>query len=250
MEKIKKEFLNTVSKQNIFSKKGNLGNPSKLAFYLLNLFRKVNLKNLNVLDIGAGVGVFSFYVSLMGAKRVTSLEPELEGGSETMNQKFNLIKNKLGINNVELSKRTFQELDEKSGPFDLILMHNSINHLDEDSCIKLQTDKSAMHVYMKLFAKLFSLTSNNGLIIIADCSRYNLFGDIGMKNPFAPTISWKNHQSPYFWRKMLEKAGYEYLSLQWTSLSKFGKLGKILMSNPIASYFFFSHFTLCMKKSI
>ena len=250
MEEIQKKFAITVSDEDIFSRKGNLGEPSKLLFYLKNMFKNIELKDLNVLDIGAGVGVFSFYISLMGARKVTSLEPELEGGSETMNEKFNSIKKKLGINNVELSKRTFQELDEHSGPFDLIIMHNSINHLDEDSCIRLQSDKSAMHVYMNLFAKLRKLTNKKGLVIIADCSRYNFFNAIGMKNPFAPTIRWNNHQSPYLWRKMLEEIGYEYLSLQWTSLSKLGKIGTIIMSNPITSYFFISHFTLVMKKSV
>ena len=242
-------FFKDVSNLNLYSKYGSIGTPKNLAFYLDNMFKSIDLKGLNVLDIGAGIGVFSIYLSIMGANRVCSLEPELDGGHDTMNLKFEDLKTRLEIRNVSLLKQSFQDTDEDYGPFDLILMHNSINHLDEVACMKLGIDDAARELYIKFFRKLFWLTHQNGTVIIADCSRTNFWNTIGLKNPFAPTIEWKKHQSPHLWRSMLEEVGFRYQDLNWTTLGMFGKAGKKLMSNLISSYFFNSHFRLVMKKN-
>jgi hypothetical protein len=245
----RKLFLKEICELNLFAKYGNMGTPKNLAFYLDNLFESINIKRLNILDIGAGIGVFSIYLSIMGASKICSLEPELDGGHSSMNQKFEDLKRKLEIRNVSLLKQSFQDLDENCGPFDLILMHNSVNHLDEGACMHLKHDNCARDLYLGFFTKIHGLTSKNGSVIIADCSRNNFWDTVGAKNPFAPTIEWKKHQSPYFWRSLLEEVGFSYRSLCWTTISIFGKVGKKLMSNLPAAYFLNSHFKLVMKKT-
>ena len=244
------QYYNIISNEHIFSKKGNLGTPKKLSFYLTNLLKKIDIKGKRILDIGSGSGVFSVYLSLMNAKSVYCLEPELSGSSKDTQRIFSRFINELQIKNIIAVKKPFQEMGREDLLFDIILLHNSINHLDENACSKLHDDPNAKQTYEHIFQKLYQYTAEKGCIIIADCSRYNFFPSIGIKNPIAPTINWKYHQPPKLWKRLLENAGYQPLSLTWTSISKFGNAGLYLLSNKIMSYFLLSHFILKMKKPI
>ena len=242
-------FINLVYEEKMFSEKGNLGTPKKFSFYLKHLFAGIDLKGKRILDIGAGNGVLDFYMSIMGAKSVLCLEPELSGSSNDIEKTFCRFTEELEIHNVALERKTFQEIDSDGGSFDILLLHNSINHLDENSCAALHYDLNAKEAYYKLLSKLYELTALNGCVIITDCSRFNFYSTLGLKNPFAPTITWKYHQSPYLWRKLLKKAGYIPVSLRWTSISKLGNIGRLLLDNRVAAYFLMSHFNLIMQKT-
>jgi len=63
----------------------------RLKFHLNFLFKDIDFKDKNVLDIGGGVGIHSFYAACMGARKVICLEPELAGSSTKLKEKFNSI---------------------------------------------------------------------------------------------------------------------------------------------------------------
>ncbi|MCK5221142.1 MAG: hypothetical protein KAR14_06145, partial [Candidatus Aminicenantes bacterium] len=73
----------------IIVRHGLFPDRSSLYFYLNNLFKRISLKNKKVLDIGAGNGLYGFFMSVRGAKKVTCLEPEGDGSNTTILNKFN-----------------------------------------------------------------------------------------------------------------------------------------------------------------
>ncbi len=219
----------------------------RLEFHLNFLFKEINFKDKNVLDIGGGVGLHSIYAACMGARKVICLEPELEGSSGGLNEKFSSINSELDLKNAYFIQETFQEY-EPSDIFDVVILHNSINHLNENACIKLKKDKSAQEEYKKYFRKLFQMTQSGSKVIICDCTDKNFFNLVGLKNPFAPTIEWEKHQSPKVWVNLLEECGFKKEKIKWSSFNILGKFGNLILGNKFFSYFLCSHFCLFMTR--
>ena len=145
-----------------------------LPFYLSDvLFKNVELKNKIVLDIGAGNGVYSFYALAKGAKKLICIEPEFEGSRSnyiSSLEKFRKFLNK--DNNVIISTKTFQEF-QSNIKFDVVLMHYSINHIDEENCTILESSRKAQKIYNNYFEKIYNSMSLNSDLIITDVSKYN-----------------------------------------------------------------------------
>lgn len=203
-----------------------------------------------MLDIGGGYGIHSFYAACKGAKHVTCLEPELAGSTKGTFDKFRKLSASLSLSNISFQPIRFQDFNSDDQIFDIILLHNSINHLDEEACIKLQYDDDARNRYKFIFQKLSKISAQGAKLIIADCSRYNFFASLGIKNPFAATIEWYKHQSPEFWSGMLLKYGFINPKVRWTSFNNLRKVGRLLFGNRFTSYFLTSHFVLVMDRNI
>lgn len=239
----KSEFYTLAVKSGLYSDEG------RLKFYLEKyLFQGIDFRGKNVLDIGGGSGLFSFYAAINGANRVIVMEPEIEGSTKGISKKFNEFNRILGnLDNIEFCTDTFQSY-RSDLLFDVVLMHNSINHLDESACIRLGFDSVAREKYSEIFTKLNSIISRNGLLIITDCSRYNFFTLIGVKNPIAPYIEWEKHQSPETWVQLLDEAGFELIQKKWFSLNSLGTLGRFFFGNRISAYFLTSDFRILLRK--
>jgi SAM-dependent methyltransferase len=235
-------YLNTIINEGLYKNKGNL------KFEMQNLFKGIDFINKKVLDIGGGVGQYSFYAACMGANKVICLEPEAEGSSSKMIKKFQRLNNLLGLNNVVINPITFQNFNPNGEMFDVIILHNSINHLDETACINLLKDKNAQIIYKNIFSKLYSLSNKKADIILSDCSRYNFFNLIKIKNPFAKAIEWHKHQSPETWIILLIEAGFSKPKIRWTSFNSTKWWGNILLGNKIMAYFLRSYFNITLKK--
>lgn len=235
-------YLDAVVKERLFP------NQDRLRFHTDALFRGVDFRNKTVLDIGAGVGLFSFYAAARGARRVVCLEPEVDGSTPGVLEKIDRLKKVLGRHNVEFSPITLQAFEPGAEKFDVVLLHNSINHLDENACINLLRDPKARAVYRELFGKLFALSNRGAKLIICDCSRYNFFALLGLRNPFVPTIEWHKHQAPQAWAELLAGAGFVNPGIRWRSFNRLGSLGRLLLANPLAAYFLESSFCLRMEK--
>ncbi len=238
------KYISFVMKEKLHSSKGNL------SFYLEYIFRGIDFSGKRVLDIGGGSGLLSTFCAVSkGASEVVCLEPEIGGTQLDATEKFMEARSTLGVSDkARLEKSTLQAYDAGNRKFDIIISHDSINHLDEEACVRLSQDESARKRYHALFRKLHDITSDSATLIIADCSRYNFFALCHMKNPFAPYIDWKKHQSPYLWASLLSDAGFRTLDIRWWSYNSLRSLGKWLLGNRLAAYFLYSHFCLTMKK--
>jgi len=235
-------YLNTIIKNGFYSRKGNL------RFHLENLFGGIDFKNKAILDIGGGSGLYSFYAACMGAKEVVCLEPEGEGSSSRVTEKFQQLSSQLKNDNVTLEPTTLQAYESDGKTFDIILLYNSINHLDEPACINLLHDDSSKAVYRKIFSKISSLSNNGARLIICDCSRRNFFSALGIRNPIAPTIEWHKHQAPELWADLLSDVGFINPKIRWSSFNGLRSCGKVLLGNRLMTYFLTSHFCLAMDK--
>jgi len=89
--------------------------------------------------------------------------------------------------------------------------------------------------------------NKNATIIITDCSKYNFFGDIGLKNPFAPQIEWKKHNSPYVWKKILQQSQYNSINVEWINHNSLRTAGSIIFGNKYMSYLLNSYFLIKCK---
>ena len=236
-------YLDTMIKEGMYSTKG------KLRFHLKTLFKGIDFNNKRVLDIGGGWGLLSFYASCRGAKAVLCLEPEAEGSSKRGTiQAFDKLGKILECDNVEIRSETFQEYEPGDSSFDIIILYNSINHLDETACINLLEDDAHKDTYRKIFSKLHSLLSTGGKLIICDCSRYNFFDALKIRNPVASAIEWHKHQSPKAWARLLGDVGFVNQKIRWSSFNSLGYLGRVLTGNKFMAYFLNSHFRLTMDK--
>jgi SAM-dependent methyltransferase len=221
----------------------NVGN---LRFYVDHLFDGVPLHGARMLDVGAGSGVYSFYAAAAGARRVVALEPEAEGSRTRVRERLRALGDRLGHDCVELRGESFQEFDARDERFDVILMHSSINHLDERATTALHVDPEARAVYRDLLAKLARMSEDGARLIVVDCTRRNLFARGPIANPFQPTIEWHKHQAPELWMELLEEVGFGEPRLRWSSLNTLRGPGRLVMGNRFANWFTLGAFCLTM----
>jgi len=233
---------------NVLAKTGIYPNKGNLAFLLRRLFQGIELNNARILDIGGGSGIISFYAACRGAKEVICLEPSSDGSSTGVNDKFLQIQSHMNFENVTLLDESFQVFTTNEESFDIIVLYNSINHLDEDACIHLQNSAIARNRYLELFHKMFTLCRNGSYLIIADCSNKNIFPHIGLRNPFMPSIEWHKHQEPETWIRILRKIGFVNPKISWSTFNRLRLPGVYILGNKFMAYLLLSHFSLRMQK--
>jgi hypothetical protein len=222
--------------------------PGNLRFQCDYLFDGVDFGGTAVLDIGAGDGASSFYAACNGASSVVSLEPELAGSSSGMTTRFESARDLIHADNVELRAETLQSFDAEGRSFHVLVSIASINHLDEEACIRLHEDEDARRTYLRTFAKLADLARPGAALVVADCARRNAFGDLGVKNPIVPMIEWHKHQSPKFWAGLLEQVGFRRPRIRWNSFNTLRRPGRALLGNRAAAYLLTSGFCLTMER--
>lgn len=227
---------------------GLYSNKKRFQFHMDSIFKGIDFEDRSVLDIGGGTGLYSFYAALKGARKVVCLEPEAEGGIAGSTNKFNRVRDLLGCRSVELRQSTLQEMEVGSETFDIVMLIDSINHLDERACINLLWDTGSKAIYRDLLAKVYALSNTGAKLIVCDCSRYNFFALTKIRNPFAPSIEWHKHQSPKVWSRLLAEVGFVNPRVEWSSFNRLYKWGRLLTGNRLAAYFLTSHFCLTMDK--
>jgi SAM-dependent methyltransferase len=221
-------------------------NVRNLRFYLDYLFDGVPLAGRRVLDVGAGDGVYSFYLAAAGAERVVALEPESAGSTAGVTGSFSRLAEALGLDSVELRTETLQDFDPGDERFDVLFLHAAINHLDESATMALGRDEAARQTYRSLFSKLASIGAPGAKLVAADASPHNLFGRLGLRNPLQPTIEWEKHQTPETWARLLEDAGFGDPRIRWNSINTLRRPGRVLLGNRVAAWFLDSTFCLTM----
>jgi SAM-dependent methyltransferase len=235
-------FYDFVDREKLWSK------GRYLKVYFDFLLEDVDLAGKTVLDVGAGAGLMSFYAASAGAARVIALEPEAKGSRSGMQDQFRHAAEQLGLNQVELITSTFQEYEPGEQRFDVIVMVYSINHLNEDACIRLTSDDRARQEYVSLFNRLYGMCTPGATLVMADCSPKNVFQLLGLRNPVAPTVEWHKHQFPKLWASLASKAGFNHPCIRWIAMNRLGRLGRVLFGNAVGAYLYKSDFCLCMTR--
>ena len=53
--------------------------------------------------------------------------------------------------------------------YDVVIMHNSINHLDEEAGIHLLKSDASYKTYLTIFENVFRIMKKGGVLIVTDC---------------------------------------------------------------------------------
>lgn len=173
---------------------------------------------------------------------MTALEPSPWSGSQDESSFLKLQSVLEPEGSVSVVSTRFQEFHSESR-FDLVVLHNSINHLDEELVSDVHRSDTARAAYREILGRIIAMLKPGGVVLLADCGRLNFFGGLGISNPFAPSIEWNLHQEPSTWVSLLESVGCK-CKVEWNSLSITGRPGRILLGNRCGSFFTTSHFTI------
>jgi SAM-dependent methyltransferase len=223
-------------------------NRRRLLWEMRTLFQDIRLEGQRVLDVGGGYGEASFYAAASGARNVICLEPDAAGSRSGVRDRYAALQNRLQDAAVTLLPVTLQDFELRDDRFDVIVLNDSVNHLDESSCVTLLEDERSRERYRTIFAKIHALATSNAVLIVTDCSRDNFYARLGLRNPFAPTIEWHKHQRPEVWASLLEAAGFRNPTLRWSSFNSLRWAGRALLANRVAGYFLHSHFALVLRR--
>jgi SAM-dependent methyltransferase len=223
----------------------------RLQWRIKHLMKGFEIQNANILDVGCGSGTYAIYLALLGAKHVVGIDPEGAGSVSGVKNAFLQRIEKLDIQNCEFMGVEFAEGLFPEGHFDLILSYNSINHLHEINS-KLSHNSDAYNAYLRIFSEFFRITSIGGMLILADCSRANLFSPFcayGLKHPLAcmRQIEWNKHQVPRVWMQLCLKSGFLIHSKSWYVPSPLRNI-RPLVDNWLFNFCTFSHFIIRARK--
>ena len=226
------------------------GIPRSFAYeyYFKNyIFEGIDIKNKSLMDFGGGNGIASFFaVHSDRSCNCTIVDPFSEGSNAQMINQYRQL-SKIYGNIVKLHNDYVDTLpvDDK---FDLILMHNSINHVGEDIIELVESNKEHWDQYLTRLEPVILRAKKGAHIVIADCSNKNFWNDLGIRNPLAPNIDWNLHHRPQVWRRMLKELGCSHSETRWTARREFLAPGKFMLANRFFNYFLGSHFVSVYKK--
>lgn len=214
-----------------------------LTHYFDRLFEGIPIHGSSILDVGGSDGLLAFLLADRGAT-VTCLEPMANGSNKDMIIARTLYAEAAQAGaNVTFVGESFQNwitVDK----FDVVIFHNSINHPDEDACTKVQVEPSALRSYHSIFQKVGSISKSGAYLLVSDCANRNLFGDLGIRSPFASAIEWEIHQQPGTWGQIVRSAGFSDIEITWNFSSRSPTFIRRLFRNAFGAYITSSHFTL------
>ena len=227
---------------------GIYSNTANLGRHLRYLFDGIELRGKQLLDIGGGAGLLAVYAAVRGAEAVC-VEPEAHGSTSGVTDKFLQLKSAVDPQlTVELVSAPIQEYLATPRRFDVVVIANAINHLNEEACIRLHRDPAAQAAYQELFSALFRALNPGGWLVATDCSNANFFNAIGVRSPFMPDIEWHKHQPPRVWDRLLQRCGFAPATVRWSAPNTLGRAGRLALGNRLAAYFLLSHFRLAARK--
>jgi cyclopropane fatty-acyl-phospholipid synthase-like methyltransferase len=205
------------------------------------LFQGIRLIGMHVLEVGCGNGAWAIWAALHGADRVVGIEPQAAGSTENTLTEFRQTIETLKLSDkVVASNQYLHELPVEERPFDVIVMYNVINHLDEEAVVVLSSEVFAYERYVTLLKDLRLRMRSGGWAVVADCARTNFWLRLGLRSPFAPTIEWHKHQNPRTWIKVFKSAGFKSYDVRWSPLQPLPKL----TANWLVQYLTMSNFVL------
>ena len=189
------------------------------------LFAGIPLTGAHVLEVGCGTGAWAIWAALHGADRVVGIEPEAQGSTANVLAMFKQTIELLGLSGKVLATDQYlHRLPLQKQQFDVVVMFNVINHLDEDAVVVLHQEPAAFERYVTILQNLRLRLRPKGWVVVADCARTNLWPRLGLASPFARSIEWHKHQNPHTWINVFEHAGFRHFDLRWSPLQPFPRL--------------------------
>ena len=104
------------------------------------IFEGIDIKGKSILDVGCGNGELMRSALLQGANICKGIEPNV-----------NVTKSIWNIKDILLFPIRFQDYEMAANTIDVIVLKDSINHLDEESCITLHKNVTAIMRYKEIF---------------------------------------------------------------------------------------------------
>ena len=233
----------------ILLSKAGISRPAGYDFYFSNyIYDDIDLDGKKILDIGGGNGIASFH-ALNSSENCSAwvVDPIAEGSNDLMLAQYESMKKSYGAERINFHRDYVNTLLDP-GTFDIIVMHNTVNHIGEDILQDISYKNEAYTEYVSRLKTILDRLASDGILIVADCGSRNFFGQIGLKSPFAPSIDWHLHCEPGVWQQMIEDIGVLHIKTQWTARREFGVFGKFFLANRLFSYFTNSHFVSTYRK--
>jgi hypothetical protein len=143
----------------------------------------------------------------------------------------------LGISEVEVRPDRLENFASEGRVFDVIILCNTVNHLDQEACDRLPRDSEARERYHRLFGMVATLVEPEGTLIVTDCGRHNLFAPLtrlGIPHPFEPAITWRKHQEPRVWAALLKESGFSAGRITWRVPNRLRRLEGLLSNGLVA----------------
>lgn len=218
--------------------------PTRYLAYQALVFADVQLAGRRVLDVGGGNGAMSFYAASRGARSVVCLDPLEEGSNDAMDHQYQSLAQHVGGPVTRIRER-FQDW-RTAQVYDVVLVHNAINHFDEVACGRIPAP-DARAAYVRIFTALRALLAPGGHLVLTDCARRNLWGDLHLPNVFAPTIDWRIHQQPRVWDALMVEAGFQPGRIRWIAPSRMRRPGQLVFGNRLGGYLTNSYFILTSR---
>ncbi len=240
-----KEFFDYAARAGLYS------SPARLEYYCRQFFRGVPLEGRRLLDVGCGGGLLLTYARLAGARRCVGLEPEADGATAGSLGRLGRMLADLGVDGVEVRGERLQDYGPAPGAFEVVVMCNVINHLDQEACDRLPRDPAARRRYVGLLGEVARVLVPGGTLVLTDCGRINLFAPLtrlGLRHPFEPSITWERHQEPRVWVALLEEAGFRDPRVSWRVPNRLRALAGLL-SNGLASRCLSSDFRIVARRA-
>jgi SAM-dependent methyltransferase len=201
------------------------------------LFEGIDLRGQEVLEIGAGDGLLSLWLLHAGARLVVSLEPEADGATTGVAKAAERFRTDLCVpgSRWEYRAETFQSY-KPDRKFGVIVSHASINHMDEEACVRLRDDMGARERYLELFRKIKRSLARRGSFMFADCGRVNYWRYLLRRQPpWSPSIEWHKHQEPETWCDLLCETGLNPVRVRWSHhFYRLRGLGSLLTTRTAA----------------
>jgi 2-polyprenyl-3-methyl-5-hydroxy-6-metoxy-1,4-benzoquinol methylase len=208
------------------------------------LFSGIEFAGRRVLDVGCGPGTWALWAALHGAASVLGIEPEADGSTTgALGTMRRLIADLDMAGRVSARDALLQNLVHEPPGFDVVILFNVINHLDQEAVERLHLDPQAQERVVAILERLHQLLAPGADIVVADCARSNLWASLGLTNPLAPTVRWDAHQNPEMWAIVFERAGYRIRDLRWSPLAPLGAVTR----NRVVQYLTTSHFVLRVR---
>lgn len=213
--------------------------PEAYEFRMRQMFRGIEIPGKSAVDVGSGRGLTSLWMALQGARRVVSMEPEMDGSRSGAVQVQRERIERLGLEQVEIATTAFQDY-QPGELFDIVVSNASINHLEESEHHALR-DRKTFDTFVEIAAQMKQWLRPGGAAAITDASRYGLFSlarSFGVPKQlcyYSKTINYKIHQNAGTWRKIFREAGFQEIEIEYPFPYGLRHLGPVV-NNPAASF--------------